>query len=144
MYEFAGQDYSDDLKSAVVLGTKNPFLKWFGDGYLPKGAIINSFVLSKEMMLKAGLSEQCGDVVPLKLFGEPNIYKNDESLCCESVGISLDIPLVLDAQGDRVLLLCGMADTSYVASISADNMNKIFEQFKLKEYFDVRIEMKIP
>lgn len=133
MYAFAGDDYS---KARYLLQAHGlpPYLTPF----YPRGAVLYSEVLSKDVLSKFGYGESCGVFEYIDVFGDLAVNRLYDSECCDSTFMGLS-SIVVDQKSDRYLLMCGVGYSSYVLGVSKTVLDSLVKDFYSAENFNVRM-----
>lgn len=130
MYQFAGEDYSAAEESQISYLYESYLQELISEASRPKGDAISHTMLTKEKLKKAGISESCGGLSYLKLFGSDvnsTNYKNSPTCCLPPISGHM-LPLVYDNSRKRALIMCGFGSEAHVISVSRYYFNKIMNE----------------
>ena len=92
-------------------------------------------------MVSSGLKAECGSLEYLKLLRDDidsSIYEKSH-LCCLPNLMSDMLPMVLDEQEDRALIMCGISGDAHVISLPVDDFNKLLNVNTMDgKFIDIR------
>lgn len=140
MYQFAGENYLTADESQIPYLYESYLQELISEASRPKGDAIDHSMLTKDKLKKAGISESCGGLSYLKLFGSEinsSNYKNSSTCCLPSVTGHM-LPLVYDNKRKRALIMCGFGNDAHVISVSRYYFNKIMNEGLEKPIMDIQ------